>query len=140
MAKAFYVDTSVWRDYFEDRRDNIRPLGEFAARFLQDCRAHGCKILYSQLTVDELLQGASKQQSTEAFSGFKECLVFVRLSVVERVEAGKLALERKDTHLADVLHAVMARNNGAVLVARDHGFECLQDLVEIRKPEEIIFD
>lgn len=25
--KKFYVDTSVWRDYFEDRSDGIRPFG-----------------------------------------------------------------------------------------------------------------
>ena len=36
MAKKFYLDTAIWRDYFEDRGDGTRPIGEFAFQFLRN--------------------------------------------------------------------------------------------------------
>ncbi len=140
MQKRFYLDTSIWRDYFEDRTDSIRPLGELVASFLQECRARGCKILYSDLILRELSNVFSLEQIRNFFSAFEDNLVQVKPSVVQRLEGESIARERPETHSADALHAVMARDHQAVLVARDHGFECLRDLVEVRKPEEVIFD
>ncbi len=140
MAKRFYLDTSIWRDYFEDRRDNIRPLGELAATFLQECRARGCKILYSRLTIKELLRAHSAQEIDEAFSAFEGSLVFVEISDAQLAEARRFEVTRTESHASDITHAIVARDNGAVLVARDRGFSCLLDLVEVRKPEEVIFD
>lgn len=80
------------------------------------------------------------ERIAETFSVFREILVQVDISDGQRAEARKLANERTESHESDITHAIIARDNGAVLVARDHGFECLQDVVEIRKPEEVIFD
>ncbi|HIH16374.1 MAG TPA: PIN domain-containing protein [Candidatus Diapherotrites archaeon] len=140
MAKRFYLDTSIWWDYLGDRRDNIRPLGELAFSFIQACLARGHKILYSDLTVDELRQGYSMERIQQAFSAFEEALIRVEISDEQRAEARELAQTRTESHESDLTHAIVARDNGAVLVARDHGFECLRDVVEVRKPEEIIFD
>ena len=30
MKRRFYLDTCIWRDYYENRSDNFRPLGEWA--------------------------------------------------------------------------------------------------------------
>ena len=35
METLIYPDTNFYIDYFEDRRDNIRPLGEFAFSVLK---------------------------------------------------------------------------------------------------------
>lgn len=47
MAKRFYIDTSIWCDYFEDRNDGIRPLGLFAHNFLNRGRKKNYVILVS---------------------------------------------------------------------------------------------
>ena len=52
-------------------------------------------------------------------------------------EAAKLKRERK-LPFADVLHAIIARDNGAVMVTRDVHFEDFEDIVMIRKPEDLI--
>jgi len=54
MAEKYYIDTSIWRDYYEDRSDGIRPLGEFAFRFFSYCIESESIILYSNLVLEEL--------------------------------------------------------------------------------------
>ena len=56
------------------------------------------------------------------------------------MEARKLVRVKAESHELDILHAVLARDNKAVLVTRDFHFETLQDIVEIKAPEEITFD
>ena len=38
----------------------------------------------------------------------------------------------------DVLHAILARDNNAIMVTRDRHFEEVQNIVNIKKPEELI--
>lgn len=53
-GRLIYCDTNVYLDYFFDRRDNIRPLGEFAHQVIQ--RALGCEfyIVISDWVITEL--------------------------------------------------------------------------------------
>ena len=30
MVEKYYLDTCIWRDYFENRSDKFRPLGDWA--------------------------------------------------------------------------------------------------------------
>ena len=52
-------------------------------------------------------------------------------------EAKELAHRRK-VPWGDALHAIIARDNDAVLVTRDHHFERLSDISIPQKPEDII--
>src|SRR3989344_2372062 len=131
MGEKFYLDTAIWRDYFEDRKDGIRPLGEFAFQFLKNCEKKGCKVLYSELVVYELKRDYSDEKIKMVFSSFQNLLVKVNISHEQHLEAKELTKQKKDSHQSDILHAVLARDNKAVLVARDVHFECLRDLVEI---------
>ena len=62
----------------------------------------------------------------------------------ERIEC--LKFERETIELkhkynipfGDALHAVLARDNNAILVARDHHFEEIQHIIKAKKPEELI--
>ena len=133
----FYVDTSVWRDYFEDRKDNVRPLGLFAFRFLKKCTEKGFKILFSHFVVEELLTYYSKERVKLVFENFKEHLVEVRETDDMRREA--LVLKEKfSIPLVDAAHALLAKANNAVIVSRDKHFRELEHIVEVRLPEEII--
>ena len=75
MGEKFYLDTAIWRDYFEDRKDGIRPLGEFAFQFLKNCEKKGCKVLYSELVVYELKRDYSDEKIKMVFSSFQNLLV-----------------------------------------------------------------
>jgi hypothetical protein len=139
MEKKFYLDTAIWRDYFEDWKDSIRPLGEFAFQFLKNCEKKGCKVLYSGLVVYELKQYYSDGQIKQVFSSFKDFLVEVSLSNEQISEARKVLSSIKGTHLKDVLHAILARDNCAVMITRDKHFDVLTDFVNVAKPEDIHF-
>lgn len=139
MSEKFYLDTAIWRDYFEDRKDGLRPLGEFAFQFLKNCEKHGCKVLYSNLVVQELRAHYSKERVAEVFSSFTHLLVEVQISDEQISEARKIVSSADGTHLKDALHSVLARDNGAVMVTRDAHFDVLMDLVKVEKPEDIYF-
>ena len=133
------MDTSIWRDYFEDRKDNIKPLGEFAFQFLKNCERKNCKVLYSGLVVQELKSDYSKERVSEVFSSFRQFLVKVSISNEQIFEARKVSASIKETHVKDVLHAVLARDNKAVMITRDKHFDALIGFVEVAKPEDIRF-
>jgi len=139
MAQRFYLDIAIWRDYFEDRRDGLRPLGEFAFQFLKNCEKKGCRVLYSGLVVQELKSDYSRERVAEVFSSFKHFLVKVPISNEQISEARRISLSIKETHHKDVIHAILARDNCAVMITRDRHFDDLTNFVEVAKPEDIHF-
>ena len=141
MAKKFYVDTSVWRDYFEDRKDNLKPLGEFAFQFLKKCKEEKWEIIVSDIINIELKSRFSEQQVKEVFSSFKDEIKNVEATKQQKLEAEKYwEKTNKSIPFNDVLHAIIAKQHNAILITRDYHFEMLSSIVEIKKPEEIIFD
>jgi len=140
MQKKFYLDTAIWRDYFEDRSDGIRPLGEFAYQFLRNCGKKGCKVLYSSLVVQELRSDYSKERVAEVFSSFRHILAEVSISNEQIAEANKVSLSAKGTHLKDALHAILARDNKAIMITRDRHFDALTDFVEMQGQKTFTFE
>lgn len=61
----------------------------------------------------------------------------VKISSKQVDEARRIAVEKKVPG-SDVLHAVLTRDNNAVLITRDQHFELLWDIVKSLKPEEVI--
>jgi len=132
----FYVDTSIWRDYFEDRRDSIRPLGEFAFQFLNGCKKLGAKLLYSEAVIVEL-QGFSKKWVNEMFLQFRDLLVEAPV-LKKQTDEAKTITKQRGLPYNDALHAIIARDNKAIIVTRDKHFEELRDIVEAKTPEELL--
>lgn len=112
MQRRFYLDTAIWRDYFEDRSDGIRPLGEFAFQFLKKCTESGAEILVSDAVIFELEARLSKERVKEIFSSFR--------NIIRKVaaDAGQVSEARKEWQ----------KRNKALP---------LKDVVEVKKPEEI---
>ncbi len=139
MKKKFYLDTAIWRDYFEDRKDGLRPLGEFAFQFLRECKRGGNELLVSDTVIFELEAGVSKEQVKEIFSRFKKIIRKITANDEQVSEARKEWNKRNRVlPFKDVLHAIIARDNNAVLVTRDnHFFDLLTSIVEVRRPKEI---
>lgn len=139
MEKRYYLDTSIWRDYFENRSDKFRPLGEWAFTFIKKVIQNNDLILYSDFIIMELKVSYSDKQIKDIFEIAREqgLLLKVDISKPQVKEAARLAKE-KGVAFGDALHAILARDNKAIMITRDKHFYNLQDIVNIKKPEELI--
>ena len=117
----YYFDSCIWRDYFENRSDKFRPL-----------------IIYSDIVEEELNVGFSKEEVKNIISVVpKENIIKINVSKEQLREAIQVSKEL-NIPTKDALHAIVARNNNAILVTRDKHFYELQNQVEIKKPEDLI--
>lgn len=135
--QKFYLDTNIWLDYFENRSDGLRPLGEFAFQFLKNCINSDCKIYYSNFVLFELKTKLSENDFFKKVDFAKENLVFIE-STNENWKQAQILNKSANLHLADALHLVLAKNNSCILITRDKHFDSLE-LIEIKKPEEVVF-
>ncbi len=137
MAKKYYVDAAIWRDLHENRSDRFRPLGDWAFELFNKIRKDKGKILYSDIVIDELSIAYEKETIKNLFDDISELLEKVEIKKGQVIEAKKLSKKFK-IPFGDALHGILARDNKAVMVTRDHHFEELQDMVDVKKPEELI--
>ena len=138
MCKRFYVDTSVWRDFLEDRSDGLKPLGEFAFQFLKKCLKEKAQVVFSGIVLKELLPVFSEAEIAKRLFEFKEIIVDIDCSSAQKREAVNFWLKTgKRFPYSDVLHAIIARDNNAVLVSRDRHFWEI-GIVECVLPEEAL--
>jgi predicted nucleic acid-binding protein len=96
-------------------------------------------IIYSDLILKELTFDFDKKDLYTLFCILDSlgALKKVVISGSQYDEAKSVALRRCLPH-PDVLHAIVARDDGAVLVSQDAHFQRLRDLVVVRKPQEIV--
>lgn len=87
--------------------------------------------------VRELLNYYSKDRVELIFEHYKNYLVEVKETEKIIQEALKLK-EKVGVPLFDVVHALLAKANGATLISRDKHFEKLEHIVQIRLPEDFI--
>ncbi|MBW2990655.1 PIN domain-containing protein [Candidatus Woesearchaeota archaeon] len=139
MPKKYYLDTSIWRDYFEGRSNGLRPLGEWAWKLINLIIKDKNIFLYSDIVVQELKKyyPIENINKTFAVARVEGLLEKVYINPSQEKEAYKLSKNRK-VSFHDALHAIIARDEKAVLVARDKHFLKLLDIIVPKKPEEII--
>lgn len=139
MANRFYIDTCIWRDYYENRSDNFRPLGEWALKFLKEAVNNDDLILYSDLTIKELCTKYTPEEIKNIFEVIEKRDILTQVNIIEpQVKEAMLIRTKRNLAFGDVLHAILARDNNAMLITRDEHFLELNDLVTIKKPEELI--
>ena len=129
----FYIDTCIWRDYFEDRKDKFRPLGEWAFHLIKYAIKNNISILYSDLIIREL---KDNEELIAYITTGEDSFLKIDISEFQAKEAHNLS-KRLKIPFQDVLHAILARDNEAILITRDKHFEML-DIVEVKKPEDLI--
>jgi predicted nucleic acid-binding protein len=137
--KNYYVDTNIWIDLWEDRSDGLKPLGEFAFQFFKNAIENKCMVYYSKLVVLELRKKFNEGViEGELFKPLREAGILKEVSISKKQmsEARKIASKRC-VPLGDALHAIIARDNRAILVSRDAHCLMLQDIVDVENPEEI---
>ncbi len=109
-----YIDTNVYMDMFEDRHDNLRPLGELAFQLFE--RMFNCefRVIFSTEVMDELRFCGCESQIQELLLQMKS---FNKVEFIESNREDKcLASKNKDTsHFKDRLHYVLAEKAKAEL-------------------------
>ncbi|MFA5797486.1 MAG: PIN domain-containing protein [Candidatus Woesearchaeota archaeon] len=124
----YYVDTCIWRDYWENRSDGLRPLGEFAFQFLKNLNRDDV-ILVSDVVVDELLKYYDSKTIAEMLTITTQ-IIRVSISAEEYARA-KLMRNAPSIPLGDAMHQIIAEREHAIIVTRDKHF------ISRRLPEEL---
>ena len=136
MSGRYYVDACIWRDFHENREDKFRPLGEWAFNFFRMVRETKSIVLYSDLIVEELSIAYDVNTIKEILKIAEGSIEKVQVKKEQFQEAARIKRERK-LPFADLLHAIIARDNSAIMVTRDIHFEDFEDIVATRKPEDL---
>ena len=139
MAQKFYLDSAIWRDYSENRSDRFRPLGEWALTLINNALENEDFILYSDMVIKELKVKYSDEEINNILEivSKRNLLVKVDISESQAKEAAILCGQR-EVAFGDALHAILARDNNAIMVTRDKHFLELTDIAEVKKPEDLI--
>jgi hypothetical protein len=128
----YYVDTCIWIDFFNNRFDGLKPLGDFAFQFFKKCCKNNDKILFSKMVVFEL-----KTNGLDFFEISKDFSVVLReifptdsdLSEIKNLST------IKQIPFGDAFHYILSKSNNSILVSRDNH---LLMFPETKLPEEII--
>ncbi|MFH1234549.1 MAG: PIN domain-containing protein [Candidatus Diapherotrites archaeon] len=121
-----FVDTNIFLDYYFDRKDSIKPLGEFAFNFFRD--ALKCK--FSILLCNPVIRELEKTVGLEKIGVFKSHMSALKLAgkleIIEettwQVSEAQNLNRRRGLPLNDCIIAVMARDQGVSIVTRDMHF------------------
>jgi len=130
----YLFDTSIWLDYYEKRGAK----SEQAFRLLLKIIDEDSIIVYSDLHVRELKGlGYSFDEISNIFKIAKPNNIRrAHISREQIHEATRLASLKKIPK-KDALHAIIARDNEAIMVATDKHFGLLSHIVKTKRPEEL---
>jgi predicted nucleic acid-binding protein len=137
MARRYYVDTAIWRDLHENRKDSSKNLGELAFQLLKKIRANQEKVVYSDFVVEELSRAYDKQTISGYLKGASGFLEKAEIYEWQLKEAADLS-KGLNIPLGDAIHGILARDNNAIMVTRDGHFRKLKGKITVRKPEELL--
>ena len=135
MQEDFYLDTSIWLDFYEKRGKN----GELALKLILKIINQNLKVAYSDLHIKEFKNlGYSQNEINSILSIVKpNNIKHVHIDKGQLEEARKLARQRNVPN-KDALHAILARDNNLQLISRDKHFEKLKDITRFKLPEDFI--
>jgi len=134
----YYIDACVWRDYFEDRRDGLRPLGEWAFQLLKKIVDEEDVVVISDHLIDELRKYLSDEQVNTVLEIIPEELKLRFHDGPEQQREAHRIGAKLLLHKSDALHLVIALETEALLISRDHNFDHIKNRFYIYKPEELI--
>jgi predicted nucleic acid-binding protein len=138
MNEIYYLDSCIWRDYFENRSDNFRPLGDWALALIQKIIREESIFIFSDRLTTELKKDYPLDKLKEFFSIIPDKLILnVKTNDTQAKEAFRLR-NKLNIPFGDALHAILARDNKAILISRDKHFYELGSMLKILKPEDLI--
>ena len=138
MQKRYYFDTSTWLDFLEKRDEPNFPKGTWARKLIEKIIKENDKILFSDNNFFELIHlGYSKLDINNLLNSLKPVIICVESNEKEIGKAKDIALKR-NIPKRDALHALIARDNNAILITLDNHFKRLIDIIKPHSPKEFI--
>ena len=131
----YYLDTSIWIDFYEKRGHN----GELAFQFLSKVLRGNNSIFYSDLVIVELKRvGYTQEQVLDIFRIAKPYFLRRLHIYPEQIDEARLLMQSRNIPKGDALHAILARDNNTILISRDNDFKKLKDITKVHFPEDFI--
>ncbi|MBI2654196.1 type II toxin-antitoxin system VapC family toxin [Candidatus Woesearchaeota archaeon] len=129
MEEDFYLDTSIWLDFYEKREEN----GELAFKLILKIINQNLKVAYSDLHIKEFKNlGYTQNEINSILSIVKpNNIKHIHIYREQKEEAKKTARQRNVPE-GDILHAILCRDNNLQLISRDLDFEKLKDIANHR--------
>ena len=138
MTEKYYLDTSIWLDFFENRNEPNLPKGDWAHKLLDKITENNDKVIYSDNNIYELnIIGYSTHELNNILQPLKPILIFVESTEKQINKAKDLSLKR-NIPKRDALHALIARDNKSILVTLDRHFQKIRDILKPKKPQDLI--
>ncbi|MBI4454052.1 PIN domain-containing protein [Candidatus Woesearchaeota archaeon] len=138
MQQKYYLDACIWRDYFENRSDKFRPLGEWALMLIKKIVEDENYFVISDHLCNELHKNYTQSELDELLNFIPPSLI-IRINLNKPQSLKAFQIKNKfNIPFNDALHAVLARDNNAILVTRDKHFFELQEELIIMKPEDLV--
>lgn len=117
MPTIVYFDTNFYLDYFYNRRDNIRPLGEFAHQALIKVFSGDYSVVVSDWLLEEISKNKASEPMNELIERLKEAKKYVYVSTgSEDIQRAK----KLPTHKQDALHVILALKAGATILVTNN--------------------
>ncbi len=138
MTQKYYLDTSIWLDFFEKRNEPNLPKGDWAHELLDKITKNNNKVIYSDIVILELgVVDYQPHEIEKLFEKIRPILIFAESTEKQARKAKDLASKR-DIPKGDALHALIARDNKATLVTLDNHFKKLLDIIKPKRPQDLI--
>ena len=137
--KKLYVDTNIYIDYWEDRKDKMRPLGEFAFNLFKRTIQCEFMIFYSELIEKEICKVCNISEEECYTRFFKDLEIAGKLKFVnitnKILENAKKLKNEMDMPIGDIIHYLIAKENSLFFVTRDYHFN--KTNIKQGRPEEL---
>ena len=138
MGERYYFDTSIWLDFLEDRDKPNLPKTTWAKKLIDKIALSKSTIILSDNNLLELESlGYSRIDISILLHSLRSIIVRVE-STSQQIGKAKDLSQKRGVPKRDALHALLARDNHALLVTLDEHFNQLRDIIIPHKPKEFI--
>jgi predicted nucleic acid-binding protein len=134
MGPDCYLDTCIWLDHFEERG----PRGLEANALLRHIVATDGCVFYSDLILVELRQAGYSADRIGSIMAAAKPRWLRHVHIYQSlVSAARQIARIRQLPLGDVIHALVAKEHGLLLVTHDAHFARLRDLARIATPADL---
>ena len=134
----YLIDTCIWLDYYENRSDKFRPLGDWALELLNLITKIKAIVIISDYLIRELLLHydlKTVQNIISIIPRKQQLRIVISNNLLKKAAA---IVKIRNVSFIDAVHAVTAGSHRAIIITRDHHFEELTDIAPFAKPEDLI--
>lgn len=136
MSTRIYVDANIYLDYFGERTDGIRPLGEFAFKIFTKTLECEFEIVVSNIVMNEINKHCRTSSRFDVlFEELMKKQKIIRTNAT--IEDEKQSKKYKECN--DMLHYLLAEKTGCkFIVTRNiQHFSDFPGLVKPKLPEQL---